>query len=360
MRAERLEKELEAQKQENRLIQAALRQTEEQTRLLKAQTERIEKLEKTLAAARRRDIFETKAKLPDDRRRPDADRADPTDAVLPEGFRTLVPVVFACNDEYAPYVGVAIESILKNAAEGSFYRIYVLYDEMCRYHRESLELIKQSNAAVRCIDVSKRVDALREYMHEQTYLTREMYFRLLIPELLSFYDKVIYLDCDVIVRTDLAELLSVDMGTDLVAAAYDHSAGSNVEQRRKLGLNLDEYVNSGVLVINIALWLRENTAESCFRLLRETPREALHCPDQDILNVVCKGRIHMLSQTWNICWFMIYGSCRMEWKESECRIFHYAGALKPWSSPGKAMSGYFWEYARTSRFYEELLTKALL
>ena len=332
----------------------ALRQAEEQ------RTQLAKKVDEYAAAAKRKDPFGKTLKLAAEQPGKNADRADPADAVVPEGFRRVVPVVFASNDEYAPYAGVAIESILRNAGEGNFYRIYMLYDRMSRYHRESLEQIRRSNASVHCIDVSKRVDALREDLFERAHFTRETYFRFLIPELFPFYDKVIYLDCDLVVRADLAELLAEDLGTDLAAAVWNRSVGNYANQRKELGLELERYVNAGVLVINVRQWRAEDTAAACLRTLRETPREKLLCLDQDVLNMVCKDRIRLLDPAWNVCWNMIYGRLAQEWREDQCRILHFASGMKPWSSPGTALSVYFWEYARTSCFYEEILEKEML
>ena len=370
-RAENLEKLLAAQteelRRENRelakrlermekdqTVQTALRQAEEQ------RTQLAKKVDDYAAAAKRKDPFGKTLKLAAEQPGKNADRADPADAVVPEGFRRVVPVVFASNDEYAPYAGVAIESILRNAGEGNFYRIYMLYDRMSRYHRESLEQIRRSNASVHCIDVSKRVDALREDLFERAHFTRETYFRFLIPELFSFYDKIIYLDCDLVVRADLAELLAEELGTDLAAAVWNRSAGNFANQRLELGLELERYVNAGVLVINVRQWRAEDTAAACLRTLRETPREQLLCLDQDVLNMVCKDRIRLLDPAWNVCWNMIYGRLAQEWREDQCRILHFASGMKPWSTPGTALSVYFWEYARTSCFYEEILEKEML
>lgn len=345
-RLERMEKD--------QTVQTALRQAEEQ------RTQLAKKVDACAAAARRKDPFGKTLKLAAEQPGKNADRADPADAVVPEGFRQVVPVVFAANDEYAPYAGVAIESILQNAGDGNFYRIYMLYDRMSRYHRESLEQIKRSNASVHCIDVSKRVDALRETLFERAHFTRETYFRFLIPELFPFYDKVLYLDCDLVVRADLGELLAEELGTDLAAAVWNRSVGNYVNQRKELGLELERYVNAGVLVINVRQWRAENTAAVCLRTLRETPREKLLCLDQDVLNMVCKDRIRLLDPAWNVCWNMIYGSTAREWREDQCRILHFASGMKPWSSPATALSVYFWEYARTSCFYEEILEKEML
>ena len=119
-------------------------------------------------------------------------------------------------------------------------------------------------------------------------------------------------------------------------------------------------MNAGVVVINVRQWRAEDTAAACLRTLRETPREQLLCLDQDVLNMVRKDRIRLLDPAWNVCWNMIYGRLAQEWREDQCRILHFASGMKPWSTPGTALSVYFWEYARTSCFYEEILEKEML
>lgn len=351
---------LDAIRAETGEIKEALAQQKDDLQQAEQQRKALgERVEKFAREAKRKDPFATGLKVSADKKAPQ-EFVDRTDALLPERFERVIPVVFATNDAYAAYTAVAIESILQNVNANYYYRIYVLNDGLSDYHREGLEQIRRGNLSVRCINVTKRVDALRESFFECSYFTCETYFRFLIPELFPFYDKVIYLDGDLVVQADIAGILPEDMGTDLVAAAVDLTTEKRlVDIRNELGMDPETYVNAGVLVINVKQWLEENTAASCIRKLRETPNEKLLCLDQDVLNMVCKDRIHQMDPSWNLRWYMVYGRLAQEWKEEECKILHFASALKPWSTPGTALSGYFWKYARTSRFYEELLSDGL-
>lgn len=289
-----------------------------------------------------------------------------TDAAVPSGFDHVVPVIFATNDNYSIYAGVAIESILKNASPQNYYRIYILYDELSASHITALEGISSKQATVKCVNVARLIRQKEVTLHERAYFTKEMYYRFLIPEIFKLYPYAIYLDCDLVVTTDIADILSFDFEDCLLGAVRNYVTPMT-EKRLAKDFKIDpmQYVNSGVLVFNIAQWNHENTVNECFHRLGTIPKEKLVFCDQDILNLVCAGRIYFLDPSWNFCWHMIYGTKEfvqiskptVEKIGNNYKILHFASNIKPWASPELPLSKVFWEYARISPFYEEILYK---
>ena len=121
-----------------------------------------------------------------------------------------------------------------------------------------------------------------------------------------------------------------------------------------------------MLVINIDGWKAENIGEKCFRFLESADTQKLVCPDQDILNIICRGRILYLDEAWNHTWHMIYGEeervklyrDRVNKIGENFYVLHFADKKKPWACPELALSRYFWSYARNSLFYEIILLKS--
>lgn len=321
---------------------------------------------KALISEEKKNPFEIEPKLPVETkcRREDA---DPRDAVVPDGFQKVIPIVFATNDKYAPYVGVAIESILQNASPDNYYRIYVLYTKLSRYHAETLDAIKAMNATVSCIDISKKVESEKEKMYTRAYFSEECYYRFFIPAIFNFFRYAIYLDSDVILKTDIARIIPTNMDVNVIAGVRNPTVSETlIEQREvKLGIEVEKYINTGVLVFNINQWIDENITEKCFKLLSDIPHKDLLCPDQDILNVVCKDRICFLEPEWNFFWHLLYGDEKQVKKiepymreiADNVNILHFSSRLKPWEIPQISLSTDFWKCARKSCFYEEIFTK---
>lgn len=286
------------------------------------------------------------------------------DLVVPNGFNRVVPVAFAMNDQYSPYAGVAIQSILNHATEEDFYRFYVLYSSLSDSHIRKLKSMSCKQGTVTCVCVAELAEEKNVCFYERAYFTQEMYYRFLIPELFPFYETVIYLDCDLVVTSNLAELLLVDLGNNLLAGVDAPSVKESTERLRKdIDVQSVHYINSGVLVMNVQQWNRERVAEKCLKILAEIPHDKLLYPDQDILNIVCEGRILLLEPHWNFCWHMMYGSPEMIERTREIRervgdnfkILHFSSSTKPWSRPELPYSCYFWDVAKDTPFIDEII-----
>ena len=154
-----------------------------------------------------------------------------------------IPIVFATNENYAPYAGVTITSIIENSSKEYFYDIYVFYtdlssDTISRFHQMNGE-----NFSVTCKDVNSYID--RELLYENFHFSKEMYYRILIPTILSQYKKVIYLDCDMVVLGDISELYQTDLKGYVLAGVNDvqHYDSKNYVSE-VLNLDTSHYINS--------------------------------------------------------------------------------------------------------------------
>ena len=165
-------------------------------------------------------------------------------------FEKTVPVVFATNENYAPYAGVAICSMLENSSEKNFYDVYVFHTGLSDKTTENFEKLSRKNCRVTCLDGNSYIDA-EIPLYENFHFSKEMYYRILIPTILPQYDKVIYLDSDTVILGDIDELFDTDTEGCAVCGVNDvmHSV-SKEYVKNVLGLNPDRYINSGVLIID--------------------------------------------------------------------------------------------------------------
>lgn len=284
--------------------------------------------------------------------------------------REIIPIVFAANNEYAPYAAVAIQSIYENSSVNYYYDINILIDaSMNNNMKTKLSAIKYDNVSVRLWDVRKCFEGINLY--SVGHYSRQMYYRWLIPEIFSEYEKVLYLDCDLIVNADIVKLYEIDLEDNFIGAVNNYLR-SNLESyvKNKLSLRVSEYFNSGVLLINTKSFILNNIKDKCIKVLAYY--EKLACPDQDVINIACKSKIKKIEDKWNFQWHHQFpDSCKGTFLEdyeerynvlleSEPCIIHYTSFIKPWSNPDRMLAGFFWKYCRNTFFYEEILLNGIV
>ncbi len=289
-----------------------------------------------------------------------------SDTITPTGFNKLIPIVMALNDNYVSYAGVAITSIIKNCSPQNYYRLYIMHTDISVPHITMLEKITTSNCEVKCRNISGMIQENEALLFDKGYFSKEALFRFYSARLFSDFDFVIYLDADIIVEADIAEIIPPALDNKLMAAVRNPLSEVRAESiKRDFALTTDDYFNSGVLVINIRKWLEENIEEKCFAFLKVVEKEKLVCPDQDILCMVGKGRVYFLDYSWNYLWHFALGSeeLRQLYKAvieevgEQYKIIHYTSRKKPWDHPDLPLAQNFWKYAKSSVFYQEILAQ---
>ena len=290
--------------------------------------------------------------------------------------KQVVPVVLAANQKYVPILYTCAQSIVEHTSENTNYEIYIFHTDI---NAESQKVFQKNltrdNVKFTFVNVSKKVAGY--VLQAKQHITTETFYRFLILDILKDYKKVVYLDCDMIICHDVAELYRVDMGENLIAATLDADfAGQcNIKTsdmreycKETLGINdVFTYFQAGVLVFNVA---EMNKVVTVKKLLEMSDTGIYRFSDQDILNVVCKGRVTYLDMAWN----MIFDCDHFRWHEvirhapyyildayEEARknpyIIHYAGFMKPWMNPEEDFASEFWKVARRTKYYEILLER---
>lgn len=273
--------------------------------------------------------------------------------------KKIIPVVFATDNNYVPYCGVAIFSLIQNASKENSYEIYVLYDKLSKMNILRLENLSTDYAKVKCICVHENIEQLHVFEHN--HLTIAATYRLVISDILGKYEKIVYLDSDIIVNDDVAVLYDMDIEDNILGAiaGYWEADGDFLYKHvtQTLRVAIEHFFNSGILVINTKKFKKHEVKEKCFELLSQ--RTDLYFMDQCALNIVCEGKVQMLPARWNYEWLFLFESEIKETKIIEHpAIIHYNGTMKPWDNPGMLLSEHFWKYARQSVFYEEILRLA--
>ena len=246
-------------------------------------------------------------------------------------------IVLCINHGYWPHAAVVIRSILVNSKHHPA-PIFIIYDHpdqewisritrIGQLSHSQIELLKFDSSIVADFKVFGR-------------LSLAAYYRLFAPRILSEYDKLLYLDADIVVVGDLSQLLQIDLSSYPIAARPVPVVESTmINQRLQRNLSLP-YFNSGVLLINTRLWEDMSCTENIAKIiLNESDR--LCYADQCALNLFLGDNYKSLSLEWNITRRFFesnhdskaYSEIEMA-KVSEAlsrpKIIHYTGDYKPW------------------------------
>jgi len=197
------------------------------------------------------------------------------------------------------------------------------------------------------------------------HLTVEAYYRIFIPDLLKQYEKIVYLDCDLVLFKDVAELYSIDLKGNPLGAVYCGPSSFLPEPGEK-DLSKWRMFNSGVLLIDVRSYKEHRIMEKSIELI-ETGEEFAVC-DQDVLNKVLLGKVTYLDYKWNVPWhFLREDFPPLEGVKKEAfeqvltdpYIVHFTSNIKPWNKPDELLAECFWQYARKTIFYEEIIYREM-
>ena len=218
---------------------------------------------------------------------------------------------------------------------------------------KQIKKYEDENVNIEFVDLSYYIEKVQDKLYTRDYYTNTTYFRLFLPDLYPQYDKVLYLDSDIIVVGDISELYNTDMGTNLVAAAPDDIIQYNkvFQDYAELVVGVakyQHYFNAGVLLMNLDE-LRKFKFEEKFLYLLGTVKFSV-AQDQDYLNRLCKGRVTLLSHDWDVMPYV-----NNETKPEDIKLIHYNFAYKPWHFEDVTYHEYFWKYAEKTEFYDEIL-----
>ncbi len=270
-----------------------------------------------------------------------------------------VPIFFATDDNYVPFLAVAMTSLLVNASKNHFYKIYILTTSLKREYAEQLQLIVKDcapdNASLDFVSLRDEMEKSQGAFHLRHYYSRETYCRIFIPRFFPQYEKVIYLDCDIVVTGDISELYNTDVGDNLVAAAPEEVMadfdvyGTYVE--KALGISRNKYFSAGILLINAELYRKENIEGKFIELMNRFVFRVTQ--DEDYLNVLCKDRVKWLPLEWNKSAYAVEG--RAKFDSTKLKIIHYKINWKPWHYDNVLYEEYFWMYAQQTFLYDNIL-----
>ena len=289
--------------------------------------------------------------------------------------RFTVPVVFAADDAYVPMLTTTIQSMLSNANPDRHYDIIVLERDISEQNKQNITLFlnQYSNATIRFYDVGRAI-AEFHLTTNNAHISVETYYRFIIQEALPFYSKILYLDCDLIVNGDIAQLYDTNLGSAAIGAIRDIDFLGNLNMKngerrdyvdRVLHMrNPYGYFQAGVLVMNLDRMREIHTVHEWLEIA-SNPEFIYN--DQDVLNAECGGEVAYLDYAWNVmhdCAGRVQGvfafapapvyQAYMASRKAP-KIIHYAGFDKPWKNPWCDFGPLYWHYAQQTPFAPQMM-----
>ena len=283
-------------------------------------------------------------------------------------YSNYINVAYAFDNNYYYITQVSMKSIMLNQNNDTFIKFYILVhesifkeqktviDTICLDHKNcniSYLILKDEFKDISIKGIIKRTTAI--------------YYRLLLQNLLKNENKTLYFDCDTLIYKDLTVLYNYDIKDKYYVGRYEGPP------LRRYSIKLNNFINSGVMLINLKNLRKDNIYKKTYQFLRKN-NKSLVLLDQDAINVVCNKKLGFFPFDYvsaGVCDSKIFKILIKEQTQrnrvknlKEPYIFHFISYIKPWYGIAKkeGMICYdlfprFYEYARKTRYYFEILEK---
>ena len=280
-----------------------------------------------------------------------------------------IACAYALDNAYVYPTLVAMTSLAENAGKKTFYDIYVMinpeFTEENKKVLKSVETKHPEHCEVIFIDMGskfKEADTNKK-------IPTAAYYRLELHNLLPDVNRVIWMDGDTAVFEDLTELITLDMKGNYIMGFLD----SLPDAIERFGLKDATVLCSGVLLLDLDALRKNNMSEKFNKFISEN-KGKINQHDQTVINVVCQGKIAPLPPKYGIWCFEaeIYALKHNERQRPHLRyntdeflkayyhpaILHYVWPKPFWRRKKPIFNKQWWEYARISGYYKDILNKS--
>lgn len=298
--------------------------------------------------------------------------------VKPAFEKNNVPICFFSDNYYVPYLGTAVYSAIENAADGTNLDILIFENGYSKENKNRLKNmgINKKNVSIRFIDMKPFINRLS--VNPNRRVSINCFAKIFCTDdIFSGYERMIALDSDLLVLSDLMELYRSNMGGRMFAAARDvyagimSRAGYHTDERLgyillkdyfdKVGLDENNYFNSGVIMFDIRRCRMEKVQDKIIKINNRYPD--LMYAAQDDLNILFKDRWMELDPEWNVHNpYSLSGHINMFPQDylrrmESASILHFLGKSKPWEDENTWKAELFDSYALMTPWGKEYLRR---
>lgn len=211
-------------------------------------------------------------------------------------------ILFTLNDSFVPQVATCMCSIFENNKSAENITVYLIGERISQENQNKLKGFAKSYDRKVCIISINNIEDYIDFDFDTNGWSSIILARLFLDKLLpQEVDRILYLDGDTLVLEDLGSLFYSDLGDKVIGMCPEPT----VDKSRKEFLALKEYHyhNSGVLLIDLKKWRREEIGKKVIEFY-QFHEGKLFAPDQDALNGALKEQIFTLPISFN--YFNIY------------------------------------------------------
>lgn len=282
-----------------------------------------------------------------------------------------IPVIFAADNNYAMQMGVSITSLLCNKNKSTIYDIRCLVSEdFTQGNKNTIKKLCSEFPDCSIEFYNANETEFKDVKLTTSHLSHVAFSRLMIAEMFQDLDKAIYLDDDIIVCEDLAIFYRYSLDDKyfggIKAPGYYYPEEWRADKLKELKIpTIDQYINSGVLLMNLKQIRKDNLTETFLKLSKNNYRSE----DQDIINVACFGKIRILPFRFNAQIKYLSPNSNERYKldavvpKDEIKdainnptIIHYANKVKPWQDNDVWKSDLWLDYALLSPYSSKVWT----
>lgn len=263
-----------------------------------------------------------------------------------------ISIAYAPDDNYVNQTVVSMKSALEHNEQVEF---IIMYSKLSAESMQklgavggSLRLIKMDESQFADLTLSK-------------WVTVQAWFRIKLPDLCKDLDKVLYLDCDTLIRGNLDELFSLDLTDKYLAGVKDVWGVSKYVKR--LGMKSGVYVNSGMLLFNCNYCRKEHFFDKVVDFAKNNAKIIEFC-DQDSINkvvdeykLVISPKYNLMDTWWRGGYYEFEGEEETEYLQAKENpvIVHLTGLKPAFKGCGNKFKDEWWEVAKKTKIYDELL-----
>ncbi len=303
------------------------------------------------------------------------------DAVPKVFVKDTISIALCTSDQYSPYCGITIQSIISNSYNENFYDVFIMeYDISPRNKKLILSLIENKpNFSIRFINMKKVLNLIKidTWAHFSVVACFKIF---LMSNSFCEYSKMLVLDTDLIFEKDSAELFNIDISNYYMAAVDDVIMKMHISNEKKTSgfaphMPVDTYIadylgagtaqkyyNTGVIVLNLMKCRKDKFLDEALFKLKT---KGYNYQEQDVLNELCANHILDLNSKWNVVGTenadyirkQLVGETKVIYENAldDPYVIHFAGGLKPWKNNDMPYSETFFKYAKHTPWYESIL-----
>lgn len=215
-----------------------------------------------------------------------------------DGGGKTMNILCATDEKYAPYCGVMLTSFLEN--HKAFHtEVYIIVKSRLKAEKKLKRLEERYDVKVNIIEFPF-TDVVSSFPISCSNWTVETYYRLFAAELLpNNLDRILYLDCDIIVDGDVSEMYFSDMNNISTLVVSDVNT-VQADSPKRLGYDESHgYFNAGMMFINIDYWRENDILKECIEYINEH-HDILVYNDQDVLNYVLHDSKKFINLEYNL------------------------------------------------------------